>query len=227
LVDVGYNICYSSLLADKGENLMDTQAKVDARVNGNRIVRLLVNVDSAKGGGWTQSVIRRWLGLSLEDVESAIKLLVSEELAYSNRGGLGLTEEGMDYSETLKDSPELASEVQAFKFEARTGLNPSARKRNGPDWQRSTIDRAAIPVGKPPAQRSADPEQILAKTYMGDKLVAELAGSLDVTVDKLRELYGEGRIRVCPGLDGDQHVGIFHRNGKGFRKFCSKCRKNA
>jgi hypothetical protein len=70
------------------------------------------------------------------------------------------------------------------------------------------------------------PEELYAKKESREEARLKVAAQLGVSPAQFDKYFKEGRIRLCMGIDErTPHHGIFHKNGKSWRKLCYVCER--
>ena len=197
-----------------------TQQKIDLELDANRILSTLQLYPPSTI--WTPTVFSDVLGWGVTRANSALLWLESKGYISVNLGEYRTTMDGTEYYKEFHASPQLESDSHTWTTEARTGLRTHG-PRNNPDWQRSPIKRAAIPCDKPMLANDATPEDAYGRAESAARQEEELANMLGVSVDEYRRLQEEGRVKMCRGVDGEEHLGKFHRMGKRLQHLCVEC----
>lgn len=111
-------------------------------------------------------------------------------------------------------NPKIPTSSSAWKTEARTGITPKGKP--------TAIQNAAIP-GPESRELPKTPEEIVSHIETNNEIIERVADELRVTLDEFDRLFKAGRIRFCKGHDGNDHIGIFNKKGKGFQYLCREC----
>lgn len=159
-----------------------------------------------------------------KNLDRAIRELVENKLIIEVAGGFAATQEGRDFAKDIAKNPSANNSPVKFREEALTGMRVAKSKTSGYRvTRRSEISSAVLPSCKQ-IKNTRTPEDELddVQTMMAarDKLLLQLG----ISADELYDLANQDRLRTCSG-GGREHIGIFDKNGAGWRNVCRACRK--
>ena len=195
------------------------QYRIDLERDGVRILGAVISY----GGGLTWS--QRMMAHVLRCPEGRVEAAVSELEALGYMRQYRPTAEGREYySGALAQSASSIS-VHEWRREVLSGVAQRSAGRRHADWQRTSIDNAVLP-GQPsrPANEQT-PERILEEVQRSRLLKRRLCNRLGIDMYEYDRRVADGSLHQCKGHDGVPHIGIFDRQGKGWRYLCKVCRQ--
>ena len=199
--------------------MTSAQSKIDIEVEAMLILQKLLQFQN--GVIWTASIFSDVMNHDIEKVKAGLKYLIDRGYVRYSLGSYSKTDEGCEYYESARDKSSIQSSAGAWKFEALTGIDNRGKK--------SAIVNGAIPRGTFYPRESSDPESCFFEKEEQQKMKAREAKAaqlLGLSVEKFRELFEDGLIKLCMGASkNDPHLGRFHRKGNGTRHMCVACMK--
>jgi DNA-binding MarR family transcriptional regulator len=165
---------------------------------------------------WTAGSISDLFGWTRARSKRVLANLCRRGFVVTSRGHYFVTNEGRDYLQQARDQCRERRSISAFKDEALTGIRP--------DGTRSKLTAAVLPTGIEHTGRQRSPEDQMMRAQAEQTANRKHAEELGLTVAELEAHLLTGRVHRCEG-GGVPHIGIFDKNGKGWRNVCRKCRK--
>jgi hypothetical protein len=153
-----------------------------------------------------------------ERIDVALKLLSDRSLVTLVRGEYKPTDEGIALAQSIAKNPKIKTSIKQWKIEVLTGMDTKGKK--------SKIKRAAIP--SPPQiiyTDSENPEEAYGAYEERKRIATQLCKRWRLTPTQYDQAVVDGRIRICKGIDGVSHIGIFDHRGKGWQTYCRECKK--
>jgi hypothetical protein len=193
------------------------ERKIQRETDCNSILSVLVRYGrSDEGLRWSRTALREELRLDSYRFYSALTVLEKNQSIDVSRGEIIITDEGRDYylQACRRSSIAIGSATIEWKDEVLTG----SREENG-SLEPTEIENAVLPRARS-EMRSCNSEDLF------DSVIDEkfyLASLLKIDIDELEKHLRDGRVRSCKGYDGNNHIGIFDRNGEYWQALCRKC----
>ena len=174
---------------------------------------------------WTQRTLCHVLRINGSEIDSAIIWLKKKDLLILHSGEYVITQGGRQYYVDALEKPELqdAKSYYDWRTEVLTGIVEVPGKA-GYRTAQSDINMAVLPAGKTIREKDTDPEDEFLRTEAEMSARAQIAKRFGITIARVENLMGQGRIRMCKG-DGNTHVGIFDKKGQRFQHVCRECRR--
>ena len=166
---------------------------------------------------WTLGSISDFHGWTRARSKRVLASLHKRGFVVVSRGHYYVTGEGRDYLQQCRDQCRERRSISAFKDEALTGIRP--------DGTRSKLTAAVLPTGIEHTGRQRSPEEHMMRAQAEHTALKKHAEELEMSVAELEGHLQTGRVHRCNG-GKVPHLGIFDRNGKGWRNVCRKCRKD-
>jgi hypothetical protein len=197
---------------------MSEQSRIDVETDA---IKLLATVIKNREVIWTAMIFADHLRWEVVRVNNAVTWLKKRELVTHALGSFVPTSTGYELHEDAVMNPQYTPSTRAWKDEALTGITAGGK--------RSEIENGAIPrpESHEPKKDGTPDDILLAKedekrTAILEKKAAQILG---IPLREFRKLVKQKRIKQCRGWDGNEHLGRFHKNGKGLRHLCVECSK--
>ena len=198
---------------------MDTQEHIETR-----ILSALQSFDLVE---WEESTLIRLV--SSQDTETGQKALLSLRDKGMVTNNLCITEDGIIHYENAVRRPQadIGAKSKTWKDEAISGIK--TKKSSASNFTiscESDIHNAVMTNNSIRHRNNDTPDFLLEAKQQKSERIFEIAKLLKIKPEKAALLLKENRIRICKGEDGtEKHLGIFHRDGKSWKKLCKECRK--
>ncbi len=184
-----------------------SQKKINTEVDA---VRVLMTISVWNVGlRWNQRMFCELFGWSQMHCNEVIEWLAARDLVELRGAQCFISSQGREHLAGALIKPQIQISIRAWKDEVLSGMDSRGRQ--------TKIDRAALPSPGREQSTSESADEIIGREQTWDRMARALGLSRGAFDDGV----SEGRIRACKG----GHVGIFDRNGKGWRSLCRKCRR--
>lgn len=170
---------------------------------------------------WTVSMIAKFLSVDPLDVAASIRWMRKNAYMYLHQGQMGITSDGKSWYGVLSRTSGVASGYHGYKEEVLTGAVESKSDGGFRTLVPTSKENAVLPKKIDGDKSSKNREPDVMST---GQIIAELARMTGLSKRQVGGYLTDGRVRICKGLDGNRHVGVFDRNGKYLRSLCKKCR---
>lgn len=195
---------------------MTTQSQIDREQDINAILFILVSY--GLNVSWCREKIINLTRIEDKRIDRALQLLTDRSLVTCVRGQYKPSDEGIALAEAIAKNSKIKISITEWKTEVLTGITSKG--------DRSKIERAAIPSPQQMIyQEASTPEEIYAEYEERKRISTQLCKRWGITPRQYDQAVIEGRIRVCRGIRGVSHVGIFDRRGNGWQTYCRECSK--
>jgi hypothetical protein len=168
----------------------------------------------------------RALGVPSHEIPPVMMWLRRRVYIYVDRAYIYLTTEGRNWLHGLDPRADTTKpgQVQEFRNEVLTGMTEGQGKA-GKVSEQTEIQNPVLPKPKGKKDSYADFQHDMSLPAAGEVIRRLVSRETGASRGQVEQWATEGRVRPCRGWMRDQHIGVFDRNGDGFRSLCRACEK--
>lgn len=189
-----------------------SQIQINAIQDGMKILSTMVTLgaDNSHDTVWTATILARLTRLPLSRASRALVDLQTKDYITKD---YWVTSAGRDYYREAVKQPEINLSLQSWKEEVLAGMTKEGLQ--------TRISNAVLPNTMADMRRPRTPEELLARYEAEHKARESAAKELKLSLTEYNTLEQVGRIKRCPGVMRDEHIGVFHKG----QSVCRDCRR--